>query len=351
MYLDVLNSDSSKTGIETEANLIRAALLMSDKIAVAGMCSFFLYLKEFINKKSLDEKKKFLKNTVKRLYEKDPRIIDIFNDSVDLYLTLMKQKSKSIDATLAMMKLKPYIDKVQNDIIYFFDGVACVHKITDLQQFALYQRKNITIIVKDDTLTKPNIFITKTILKETDDILIFDSTVFGAAEHKELSNHDNGFAELFQNTSDPVFLFSEMLKMNVLRNPDYEHLKTLRQINISGTEPFRKALVHASEALRNTLFSEENMPSIRGLCDNVRCRAADFEKIERGNTLLETLLKAGTESKRLKISIAVTSFSNMIRMLERLEIINERERMYSSWELLNNINLSASMPFLIAEEE
>ncbi len=351
MYLDILNSENSKTGVETEANLIRAALLMSDKITVAGKCSFFLYLKEYLDKTDLEHKKELLIDNVKSLYKKHPKLVNYYCRTIDLYTSMMKKKSKSNDATLAMMKLKPYLDHFQNDIIEYYNKIAGAYKITDLVRFADCERNNITIFVKSDTSSKANIFLIKTITKNIDDILILDSNVFGMASYKELNDHDDEFVGFFQNTSDPIFVWKPMLKMKVLRNLDYEHLKTIRNNYISVTEPFRNELLHVSETLRKIFFSEENIQALKEHCDNVCRLAVEFEKVEIENALIENLIKAGTESKQLKINFAVTSLDNMIRMLERIGIITEKERMYSCWELSQNINLSMSVPFLIAEEE
>jgi len=50
-----------------------------------------------------------------------------------------------------------------------------------------------------------------------------------------------------------------------------------------------------------------------------------FGKIEKENLLLNNFINASTPVKKMKVSFAVTSFKNIISMIEQMSIINEKK--------------------------
>lgn len=350
MYIDILNSDNSKLETKEEADLIRLALMMSDKVGVAGRCSFFLNLKNFLD--TIDEKEKlqFLRINAKQMYKDQPASMRNIKKVFDVYYSLSHSTNKSKNDVLRLLAAKNHINKFQNIMMDFYRKIALKNEITDILPFAPDGDGAITIRFFDDTPER-DVKLGTDVLEIEDAFIIFDKIIFEETKHAVLKKAESSIEESFNDVFAHGFLWNEMMHLDILHGLTYEHFKIIRENYISGTEPFRSALVQVRDIFSRIIYSKENIPSYIEAFQKIKQNAVVFEKIEKENALLNNLIAAGTVVKKMKISFAVTSYRNLILLLERLNIINNREGLYIMNELSHKIDTAMSIPFLIAEKE
>ena len=343
MYIDILKTKEMNAAlIKEEAPLIRLALLMSDKVEIIGVCSFFLMLKNYFESLSLERKLSFIKANMEIIYGDDPKIVNAINRAADLYLSMMRRKRKKNDVVLEMMKLKPYLDSAQKSIFEFYDQIAVINNITDLQKFTVENGNDVVSVILSEKNSKENIQIIKDLIASGDDIILFDSRIFKIATPCLINNNHNSLAGL-------TFVYRGIMCMDDITNISFDRLKPVRDRIISETGAFRNYLQKLKEALRRTKYSSDSLPAFEELSSNAAHQGAEFEKKIEANLLLNKLILSCGKLEKIKVSLAVTSFDNLLKMLYKMELINETEMMYVSQHLSKNLDLSMSVPFLISE--
>ncbi len=345
MYIDILNTKEMKDSeIEKEALLIRLALLMSDKVEIAGVTSFFFSLKNYYESLSLAKKMEFIKRNMKIMYGDDPKLVEVVNRGADLYLSMMRKKSKTNDMVLGMMKLKPYIDHAQEKIFEFFERISDLHNIGDLKKFSEEHEDQVVSVLLSDIDPQLNIRVIKDLTLSNEDIILFDSRVFKIAEADLINNPP-------QSLSGLRFIYGGIICMTSVNEVNFDLLKPARDSIISETGAFRSTLLKAKGILCGTQFSVENLPVFEKQFLEVMQQGSEFEKVFESNVLLNKLKESCSVEKRIKISLALTSIDNLMKMLNTMEIISEREMMYILQSLSKKAELSMSIPFLISEDE
>ncbi len=350
MYLDILNSYDSKIEIQSEGNLIRASLLIADGLIVAGRSSYPLCIREFMKEARQKTKIEFLKRRLEQYYEDDPQMLQNFCKAIDDYTVLSRKRGKNKREVLIEIISKKFINGIERIVVQDIELRAENDGIKDIMPFAPCRNNVINVQHMNDKNPQYNINLASDLLISKEDYLIFDANAFDSAKHSELNNAANVPDNMFCGTSSPFFLWEEMFSMNLLMNLTPEHFKLIRENFLAGTIALRSALLNAKIVLLNTAFSNSNRDVFNDQLEKIKLEAAEFEKIEKGNELINKLTAAGIPSKKMKIILAVTSYRNLINMLKEMCIITEREDLYVQKKISNHFDLSTSIPFFILKE-
>ncbi len=350
MFIDVLNGKDSKIDIKTESDLIRLALLMSDRVGVAGKCSDCLNVNNYFVSTQTKENLKYLKFNVEQMLKHDPDLKRDFQRAFEDYTHLLNRKNKNKSEVLKMLNAKFYIDDFRRMGLDAYKQVAHEYKIEDIVPFSTTMDEIITVRFFGID-AENNVKLGINVLERMDSFIIFDKSNFEEPVYAGFTDAADGFEEVFNNVSSPGFLSGGMVSTTIPHGLSFDHFKVIREGLISETEGFRNSLMQTKEILNRTKFSKENIRVFVERYNITKQQASAFEKIGNENFLLNKLSDSGKAAKSVKISFAVTSYSNLILILERLDIINKRETLYIREGISQLVDPAMSIAFLTAEED
>ncbi len=351
MYLAVLNSYNSKTGLECEANLVRLSLMLSDRVLSAGRCSHALYLKRYMDGLKGEERYELLRQKAAIIFKDNPDIAEGFNSAVESYKTLSNQTGKNKADLIVLMTAKKFIDHVRNVVLNYMEYNAGKKVMEDLLPFSPGRENVVSVRVLADTDPLFTIETVSDSILYADVFMIFDRAVFNSAESVRFDSPGNEIEKLFKNPDEPAFLFGEMFRFNLVQNLDPRYFKLIRNNFLCETEQFRNSLLNAKNLFYDRHFTIETVAPAEEQFNNIKRYAEKFEETEKEYPLLNNLLSAGRPVKKMKINFAVTSCKNIITMLRQMDIINDREMLYILENISKELEPSVCVPFLIAEEE
>lgn len=349
MKITILNSDSSKISPATEVKLLRAALLLAEEVVYAGNYSFLFNTDQLL---SLPEniKYNFLEDIVKIAF-KEVIIHEAMEKFIYGYRKYGSIKHKNKQQLLLYLRAKNGLDKILNMTTDKFRSLAEDVSIAEL----------ITLYSKDKKVIDPISLIfdfqdTKAAKNRIDSITAFydmignlfflDANVFQIAEPIKFDSIPKDFTY----KKELNFLYAELATLPSTGKLSSEHFSIIRNNYLLETELFRFFFKQVEDLIYRLPYIDDIAEGISELFSTVIKTNPYFEKVKEENQLLKSLIENRTIVSYDKIYFCITSKENLMSMMEKLSIIDTRDKLYISEMVNRYADTITCFPFLILEE-
>ncbi len=331
--------------------MVWTSLLLAEQIFYAGRLTTFLDIKNFLT--SLNDKQKYfaLENILPAVFIEKEVLVNfpIFMKYFRKYDSI---KHKNRNELLTFLKAKKGLEKILEMAFYRIDCLLKEFHLDELLPLITKKLGNgiypMTFLYASNStdMIKERIDRITGLFEMKDNLFLINSNIFKDITAINIQKIPEKITEI----NNLHFMFGELTCLPSMELLSNEHFSILRNNYLNDADLFKIAFNELNDAIFHAKYEDENTILMSELFDIFKKGAAFFEEVNKNNQLLNNLINNGSIKDFNRIYFAVTSKEYLLEIMEKLSLIDNRDKMYISQNINNYINIKSLCPFLIFEE-
>ncbi len=331
--------------------MLWTSLLLAEQIFYAGRLTTFVDIKNFLT--SLNDKQKYFGlETILPAVFIEKEVLENFPVFIKYFRKYDSIKHKNKNELLSFLKAKKGLEKILDMAFYRID---CLLKEFHLDELLPLVTKKLgdgiypmTFLYASNSadMIKERIDRLTSLFEMKDNLFMINSDVFKNIPAINIQE----IPEKITETNNPHFIFGELACLPSMELLSNQHFSILRNNYLHDADLFNIVFKKLNDTIFHSKYDVENAALMSELFDTFKQSSAYFDEVNKNNQLLSNLINNGSIKDSNKIYFAVTSKEYMLEIMEKLSLIENRDKLYISQNINNYINTKSICPFLIFEE-